>query len=162
MQVAIQQLIDHLKRDSDFSVLALEAYEVIPPTNYYRTMYNDEPHEQVKWYRLAPGSAELESLDINNDESFPGTLDVSFTFLTNEAARRAGKTFTTCAFCSGVAYDYCDECDRAICVMHYRSYDDRNRPLCPAHFDEALDERKRQESLQQHLERMQKSEKRTQ
>ena len=168
MQNTIQLLINHLTTAGNYSTLELAACEVTPHTNYYQTMYSDEDHSQYNWYHLLPDSAILETLSTPHDGSFSGAeagnerwqawptaLDVSFTFLRNEAAHRGNKTFDTCSFCAGVAYDFCDECSRAVCVMHYRQYDGNSRPLCPDHFDVSLNERKKQQRLQQRQRRAQ-------
>ncbi len=161
MRFTIQQLITHLQTDGDSSPLELAACEMSPHTNYYRTMYSDESQYQFNWYRLLPGSAQLEPLNTPHDGSFsgeadgerweawPNALDVSFTFLLNEVARRGGKPYTKCSFCGGVAYDFCDECSRAVCVMHLRQYDGNDRTLCPDHFDPSLNERKKRQRLAQ-------------
>lgn len=163
MQRKVQLLIDHVQTGGDYSTLELAACQVTTPTNYYQTMYSNED-EHFNWYRLLPGSTELEPLNTWNDGSFdgadaererweawPNALDTSYTLLLNEVARRCGKAYTTCSFCAGLAYDFCSECSHAVCVMHYRQYDENDRPLCPDHFDASLnEEKKRQRRPQRH------------
>jgi hypothetical protein len=161
MHPTIQLLINHLQTYGDYSSLELAACEVTPHTNYYRTMYSDESQEQLNWYRLLPDSNQLEPLNTLHDGSFsieasnerwqawPDALDVSLPFLLNEAAHRGGKPYIRCSFCAGVAYDFCDECSRRVCVMHLRQYDGNDKPLCPEHFDASLNDRKKRQRLAQ-------------
>ncbi len=167
MQATIQLLINQLKTGGDYSTLELAACEVTSYTNYYQTMYSDESQYQFNWYRLLPGRAEREPLNTSHDGSFnggeaqserweawPNALDVSSLFLLNEGARRSGKSYTRCSFCAGLAYDFCDECSRAVCVMHMRQYDGYDRPLCPDHFDASLNEGKKRQRLAQGQQRL--------
>lgn len=121
----------------------------------------DVPSSQHR-YRLLPGSVQPEPLNTFHDGSFigaeatserweawPNAHDVSFTFLLNEVARRGGKPYTRCSFCADVAYAFCDECSRAVCVMHCRQYDGNDKPLCPDHFNASLNDRKKRQRLAQ-------------
>ena len=161
MHPTIQLLINHLQTYGDYSSLELAACEVTSHTNYYRTMYSDESQDQFNWYRLLPGSDQLEPLNTPHDESFSveasnerwqawsNALDVSLTFLLNEATHRGGKLYTSCSFCDGVAYDFCDECSRRVCVMHLRQYHGNGKSLCPEHFDASRNDRKKRQRLVQ-------------
>jgi hypothetical protein len=155
----IQLLIDHVKTGGDYSTLELAACNVTRNTSYYQTMYSDED-ERFDWYRLLPGSTELEPLNTLNDGSFdgadaederwhvwPNALDASYALLLNEVARRSGQAYTKCSFCTGVAFEFCSECSCAVCVMHYRQDAGNDKPWCPDHFNDSFEHRKKRQQL---------------
>ncbi len=161
MQRKVQLLIAHVQTSGDYSTLELAACQVTTHTSYYQTMYSNED-ERFNWYRLLPGSTKLEPLNTWNDGSFdgadaeqerweawPNALDASYTLLLDEVARRCGKAYTSCSLCTGLAYDFCDECSRAICVMHCH-YDGNEKPLCPDHFRDSREHRKKRQGLVPH------------
>lgn len=88
------------------------------------------------WYRLAPGSTELQPLGTWNDGSYdakdahtemrqewPQSTEVEYYFLANERNRRAGEPYTQCNQCGTVAYEVCNQCGNPTCYTHYQNGD---------------------------------------